>query len=82
MVLYACHMRLWPAVSFFFMLSYPPSITSGFSNVSVVGMVVLVVRDIKFWTGLINPLLSVVLRHSSKDICDLVWPSLLDSLQF
>ena len=71
MVLHACHMLLWPAVSSV-MLSYTPSVTSGFSNASVVFLVVLVLQDINFWTGL-NPLLLGVLRPSSRDI----WRSLL-----
>ena len=62
---------------FLLMLSYTLSITSGFSNASVVGKVVLVLRGINFWTGL-NPLLSGVLRHSSKDI----WRFLLPLLAF
>ena len=42
-----------------------------------VGMVVLDLRDINFWTGL-NPLLSGVLPHLSKDI----WRSLLPRFAF
>ena len=81
MVSHACHMLLWPAVSSF-LLSYTMSITSVFRNASVVGMVVFVLPDLNFWTGL-NLLLSGVLRHSSKDksrdLCYLALPSLLDS---
>ena len=62
---------------FLLMLSYIPSITSDFSNASVVGMVVLVLQDINFWTGL-KPLPSGVLCHSSKAI----WRSLLPRLAF
>ena len=79
MVLHACHMLLLllSCCLFLLMFSYTPSITSGFSNASVVGMVVLDLRDINFWIRL-TPLLSGVLRHSSKDI----WRSLLPRFAF
>ena len=56
-------MLLWPFDS----AIAKQAVTSGFSNASVVEMVVLVLRDINFWTRL-NPLPLGVLRQSSKDI--------------